>query len=303
MAEWFESDSRWFPTEYGESDVLGTLNHLSAAKILKCASLIRKGKAINLSHEIYNGMPSRQSLHGPFFYLQSQRVYDHRPPFRSPTKNKFGAALCRIEMVDHLGTHLDSLNHISYDNKFYNGIDAYDVSTTYGTTKLGVESIPPVVTRGICVNATGDRKIMDRGEPISVEFVQSYLKEREIEVEYGDVIFFYTGVGRLWTKPAQYNEYFESSPGIGLDLAKWLAKKKVAVTGSDTPATEVSPPELDGTRLPVHQYLITLHGIRLIDNINLNELVDEGISEFMFTMAPLKVKGGTASPVSPVAIF
>lgn len=303
MAEWYETDEKWYPSEYGENDVLGTLNHLDAERILKSASLIRKGRVISLSHEIYNGMPGRQSIHGPFFYLLSQRVYDHRPPLRKPTANRFGAALCRVEMVDHLGTHLDALNHISYDNRFYNGNDAFEISATYGTTKLGIDSTPPVVTRGIMVDATGGREIMDGGEAVSLDYVSSYLEERNIEVEPGDAIFFYTGLGRLWHDPAKYNGYFENSPGIGMELARWLAEKKVSITGSDTPATEVSPPELKDTRLPVHQYLITLHGIRLIDNINLNELASEGVSEFMFTLAPLKIRGATASPVAPLAIF
>jgi kynurenine formamidase len=303
MAEWYESGQKWYPSEYGESDELGSYNNVTPDKVLKAVSLVKKGRILDLSHEIYNGMPGRQSAHGPFFYLLSQRVYDNRPPFRAPTKNKFGASLCRMEMVDHLATHLDSLNHIAFENKFYNGIDAFDVSTTYGTTKLGIDTTPSLVTKGIAVDATGGRNIMGQGEPISLEFVKEYLKERHIEVENGDAIFFYTGVGQLWHDPPKYNDYFENSPGIGIDLAKWLASKKVSVTGSDAPATEVSPPELKNTRLPVHQYLITLHGIRLIDNINLNELVKEGVSQFMFTLSPLKILGATASPVSPMAIF
>ena len=303
MPEWYESKQKWYPTEYGESDVLGTYNHITPEKVLKAATLVKRGKTVDLSHEIFNGMPGRQTAHGPFFYLLSQRAYDNRPPFRAPTKNRFGGSLCRIEMVDHLATHLDSLNHISYENKFYNGTDAFEVSTTYGTTKLGIDTTPSIVTRGIVVNATGGRKIMDQGEPVSLDYVKSYLKDRKIKLESGDAIFFYTGVGQLWHDPVKYNEYFENSPGIGIELAKWLASMRVSVTGSDTPATEVSPPELENTRLPVHQYLITLHGIRLIDNINLNELIKENVSEFMFTLSPLKIRGATASPVSPLAIF
>ncbi len=303
MSEWFETGEKWYPSDYGEADVLGTLNHLGPEKVLKSVSLVKQGRVLNLSHEIYNGMPGRQSAHGPFFYLLSQRAYDSRPPLRPPTRNKFGGALCRIEMVDHLGTHLDSLNHIAYDNRYYNGADAYEISATHGTTKLGIDSTPPVVTRGIMVDATSGREIMDAGEPVSLRAVQDYLTDRNIVVEPGDAIFFHTGVGKLWHEPERYNEYYGKSPGIGMELARWLAEKRVSVTGSDTPATEVTPAEFEGTRLPVHQYLITLHGIRLIDNINLNELAAEEVPEFMFSLAPLRIRGGTASPVSPLAIF
>lgn len=303
MKEWFENDEKWYPSEYGAADELGTLNHLDSETILKAMKIVRKGRVVNLSHEIYNGMPGRQSAHGPFFYLLSQRAYDHRPPFRESTRNRFGGALCRVEMVDHLGTHLDSLNHISYGNRFYNGIDAFEISTTFGTTKLGIDTVPPIVTRGIMVDATDGREIMDKGEPINLELVKSFLRDRNIEIGTGDAIFFYTGVGRLWHDPEKYNSHYDSSPGIGIELAKWLAERKISVTGSDTPSTEVTPPELMGTRLPVHQYLITLHGIRLIDNICLNDLVEEKVNEFLFVLSPLKIRGATASPVSPVAIY
>ncbi len=302
MKEWFENDEKWYPSEYGQDDVLGTLNHINKDKVKSAIGLVKSGRIINLSHEIYNGMPGRQAIHGPFFYLLSQRVYDHRPPFRKPTRNKFGAALSRMEMVDHLGTHIDSLNHISFDNKFYNGNDAYDLSAVFGTTKLGIDETPPIVTRGIMVDSTEGREIMEHDEPVKLKQVQKYLSERDINVQPGDAIFFYTGTGRLWHEPQKYNEYYERSPGIGMELAKWLAEKKVGVTGSDTPSTEVSPPEIEGTRLPVHQYLITKQGIRLIDNINLNELAAEKISEFLFVLSPMRIKGSTASPATPIAI-
>lgn len=303
MSEWFETGEQWYPSEYGEDDVLGTLNEIDANKILRSARLVREGKVIDLSHEIFNGMPGRVSAHGPFFYVLSQRVYDSRPPMRPATRNKFGGALCRMEMVDHLGTHLDALNHIAYDNLYYNGADAHEISTPFGTTKLGIDTAPPVVTRGLMVDATGDRDIMEGGEPIDLTTVKDYLRDRNLEIEHGDAIFFYTGVGRLWHEPENYNRYYETSPGIGMELARWLAENKISVTGTDTPATEVTPSEFTDTRLPVHQYLITLHGIRLIDNINLNGLVESGVNEFMLSLSRLKIRGATASPVSPLAIF
>lgn len=303
MEEWFQKGEKWFPSPYGKDDVLGTMNEIGPENILRAASIVKKGRAIYLSHEMFNGMPGRYESHGPFFYLLSQRVYDIRPPFREASANRFGGALCRVEMVDHLGTHLDSLNHISYDNKFYNGNDAFDLSTTYGTSRLGIDEVPPVVTRGIMVDATEGKGTMKKGEAISLSAVRKYLEDHDLEVKPGDAIFFYTGVGRLWKDVPEYNTYYEKSPGIGMELARWLSERRVSITGSDTPSTEVSPSELPGSRLPVHQYLITRSGIRLIDNINLNGLVDEDISEFMFVTAPLRFKGATASPVSPVAII
>ncbi len=303
MTEWFEKKD-WFPSKWGPNDVLGTLNTLSADKVLGALKLVKKGRVYRLGHLIHNEMPVRVALHGPFAYFTSQRVYDHRPPLREPTVNKFGAGLGRLEMVDHTATHLDSLNHISLDNKFYNGVDAFETTTQKGTLKLGIDTTPPIVTRGIMVDVPSmhGTDTLEKGHAVTIAEVERFLAERKLTAEKGDAVFIYTGVSKLWGEPARYNEYWENSPGIGYELAKWLGKTDVSVAGADTPGSEVAPPELKGTRLPVHQYLVTKCGIRLLDNIKLDELAKDQVYEFLFVCSPLPIKGATASPVAPLAI-
>jgi len=303
MTEWFER-SDWFPSKWGPKDELGTLNTLTPDKVLAALKVVRKGRVYRLGHLIHNEMPVRGAFHGPFSFFTSQRVYDHRPPLREPTANKFGAGLGRLEMSDHLGTHLDSLNHISFDNKFYNGVDAFETTTARGTVKLGIESSPPMVTRGLLVDIPSlhGKQILDKGYAVTPKEVEGFLTKNRLGIGKGDALFVYTGVSKLWSEPAKYNEYWETSPGIGYELAKWLGERDVSVTGADTPASEVGPPELKGTRLPVHQYLVTKCGIRLIDNLKLDELAKDGVYEFLFICSPLPIKGGTASPVAPVAV-
>jgi kynurenine formamidase len=303
LGEWFETTD-WFPSKWGPADDLGTLNAITSAKLLSSLKTVKRGKVYRLAHLIHNEMPTRAALHGPFAFFTSQRVYDHRPPLREPTTNKFGAALCRLEMVDHLGTHLDALNHIALDNKFYNGVDAFQATTPRGTLRLGIESTPGIITRGIMVDAASlnSRDILEKGHSVNPEEVERFLAEKRVVVEPGDALFVHTGVSKLWAEPGRYNEYFEAAPGIGYELAKWLDKHDVSVAGADTPASEVAPPDIKGTRLPVHQYLITKCGIRLIDNLRLDELARDQAYEFLFVCAALPIKGATASPVAPLAI-
>ncbi len=293
----------WKRSKWGEGDELGALNTLVTEKVLSAMKLVRKGRVMQLGHPIFNGMPGRQAFHGPFYYLISQRTYDNRPPFRKPTKNKFGGALGRIEMSDHLGTHLDALNHIAIDNTYYNGFESQKITGNTGTTNLGIDTSPGIVTRGIAIDATGGEAIMPRGKPVSVASVEAFAKKHSIEFEEGDAVFFYTGVSKLFDNPDEYNTYFESSPGIGMELAEWISDKGISVSGSDTPSSEVTPAEEEGVRLPVHQHLITKHGIRLIDNIKLDAIIREGVFEFLFMVSPLRIRGGTASPVVPLAIY
>jgi kynurenine formamidase len=303
--EWFESNDPWYPSKWGPDDEYGSLNALVPEKILRATKLVKEGRVYRLGHLIYHEMPTKTSIHGPFYYIVSQRVYDHRPPIRKQYRNKFGAMLCRLELVDHLGTHIDALNHIAYDNKFYNGVDAYWATTQKGTLKLGIDSTPPIVTRGIMIDVTRivGREILDKGYAITINDAETFLREEGLKIEPGDAILFYTGVSKLWMEPTKYNEFFDHSPGVGYELAKWCAEKDPAVVGADTPATEVVPSELGDVWLPVHQYLITKCGIRIIDNLKLDELAKDKVYEFLFICSPLPIKGGTASPVAPVAVI
>lgn len=294
----------WFKTEWGRDDELGTLNYITPGKTLEAAKLVRQGKTIQLGHPVYNGMPGRYYAHGPFFYLISQRTYDLRPPFREETRNRLGGQIGRVEMTDHLGTHLDALNHISRDGKFYNGNDAYEITGPKGTTKLGIDTTPGIATRGVMVDATkGANNIVEKGKPVTVEQVERFLDANSLEVGKGDAVFFYTGVSKLWDRPDEYNTYYDASPGIGMELARWISDRGVSVTGADVPSSEVVPAETRGERLPVHQHLLTKHGIRLIDNIKLDELSREKVYEFMFVCSPMRIRGGTGSPVNPAAIY
>jgi kynurenine formamidase len=291
--EWFESNDPWYPSKWGPDDEYGSLNALVPEKILRATKLVKEGRVYRLGHLIYHEMPTKTSIHGPFYYVVSQRVYDHRPPIRKQYRNKFGAMLCRLELVDHLGTHIDALNHIAYDNKFYNGVDAYWATTQKGTLKLGIDSTPPIVTRGIMIDVTRivGREILDKGYAITINDAETFLREEGLKIEPGDAILFYTGVSKLWMEPTKYNEFFDHSPGVGYELAKWCAEKDPAVVGADTPATEVVPSELGDVWLPVHQYL------------KLDELAKDKVYEFLFICSPLPIKGGTASPVAPVAVI
>lgn len=299
--EWYEEENPDLSSKFGKNDELGNLNYITSKKILSSFQLIRNGKVYNLSHVIFNGMADRLT-HGPYFFDILLRVYDN--DYYKIYKNKYGASLGRIEMCDHTGTHLDSLNHMAYNNKFFNNIDAYENTANLGSKKLGIEKTIPIITKGIMVDVADIHK-KDKLEPgysITREETENFLNEHNIKIEAGDAVFFYTGLSKEFSNPKAYDKYYDSSPGIGYELAKFLAEKEVSVSGSDTPSSEVTPPESENTRLPVHQYLIAKSGIRLIDNIKLDELSRDKIYEFAFICLPLLIKGATATPVSPVAI-
>ncbi len=94
----------------------------------------------------------------------------------------------------------------------------------------------------------------------------------------------------------------KSCPGIGVKAAEWLAKQDPMLVGSDNWPVEVAPNPDPQISLPVHQILLVVNGIHILENLKLDELVAKRVQEFAFVMQPLKLQGGSGSTVSPVAI-
>jgi kynurenine formamidase len=287
---------------FGPDDQRGNLNFIDGKKVIKALKIPEEGKVYRMSHTIYNGMADRLT-HGPYFFDLLLRPYDNG--FTEKYKNKYGPSLGRIEMCDHTGTHMDALSHMAYNNKFYNNINVNDIITNTGYKKLGIENAGPVITEGIMVDAAAANgtDVLEDGYPISEIEVKKFLKDNNIEINSGDAIFFHTGASKFFSDPKKYDKFYDSSAGISYGLAKYLNNMKVSITGSDTPSSEVVPPENTGTRLPVHQYLIAKAGIHIIDNLSLHRMAKDNVYKFLFICSPIPFKGATASPVSPVAII
>ncbi len=99
--------------------------------------------------------------------------------------------------------------------------------------------------------------------------------------------------------PKTYNL---NPPGIGLEVAAWVIEKKASMVGSDSWPTEVWPNPNPEFQVPVHQELITKNGIFNLENMVFEELVGDGVYEFLFIHTPIRFKGATGSPARPIAV-
>jgi kynurenine formamidase len=174
----------------------------------------------------------------------------------------------------------------------------------YGLKKLGIEHCKPFFTRGVVIDVAGLKgRMLNAGEEITVADVQAALARQNIpESSFtpGDAIFFHTGWSSLWMKDnAKYNS---GEPGIGMDVARWLIAKDVALTGGDTWATEVVPNPNADLAFVVHNELITKHGIFNHENLDFTEVLKDNLYEFVYVFSPLRMKGATGSPGHPIAI-
>jgi kynurenine formamidase len=299
-----KSNKRSLASKWGPSDEIGALNEISRDVILKAGKLIRSGTIIELSHPLEDGIPS-DWFHGNFHYSTFRRHEDSARVF--PSSNKFRAMNMRLELADHTGTHLDSLNHVSIDGHMYNDLYGPELTDNFGSSKLGVEKLRPIFTRGILVDAASmsksrGKRVKRNSNEIRSEQIMSYLEAKKLEIRRGDAVLLATGWEQYWM--VDNKKYLgPPCPGIGMDAARFLADKGVSVIGTDTAGIEVDPAETPGQLGPVHQFLLAERGIILVENLNLEQLRKVQVYEFLFVCLPLKIKGATGSPISPIAVI
>jgi kynurenine formamidase len=173
-----------------------------------------------------------------------------------------------------------------------------DYST--GIQLRGIHTTPPVVRRGILLDVPRalDKRVLPNAFPIGRRELEAAAKKERVSLKSGDVVLVRTGWAQYWKDPVKYVANERGAPGVTLDGAEWLAKHKIAFTGSDTTAYEKTPTH----DLPVHVCLLTRNGIQLMEMLNLEELAKDRVYEFLFVALPLKIIGGTASPIRPIAI-
>lgn len=200
-------------------------------------------------------------------------------------------------------TRLNQLGKDAFGATFDNNLDAGEVFGPNGLKKLGVEHVKPIFTRGIVLDITALRGApMDAGDEVTAADLEAAIERQGIAGPgEGDVVLIHTGWGRHWITD---NDTFNSgAPGIGMEAARWLAERNIAVVGSDTWPVEVVPNPDPNSVFQAHQELITLNGIFIHENLATELLVDAGVSEFAYIFTPLAVKGATGSPGAPLAVY
>ncbi len=205
--------------------------------------------------------------------------------------------------TEHSGTHIDALCHQAENLHLFGGreVDA-SIQTPHGFTELGVETIAPLVTRGVLLDIARYRAVdhIGAGNPISHDELEAVAQKQGVSIGEGDVVLVRTGNGALWQDPAVYLQ----AGGVSGSASQWLASKGVRAVGADNMAwDEVGVVDSDlKVTLPGHLILLVRYGIYIIENLFLEELARDERYEFTFICLPLKLKGATGSPVRPVAI-
>ena len=251
---------------------------------------IEKARVFDLEQLRYAGAPSHPA-HAPGFNYFLHRHHAHGAP-----EARTGASGI-IVTPEHSGTHIDALAHQAENLTLHGGVHVDDgVQTSAGFKKLGIETMAPLVSRGVLLDVAGERRL-DPNYAITPADLE---RAARVEVRKGDVVLIRTGYGALWSN----NEEYLRAAGVSAAGSRWLVEREVSAAGADNMAFDVmgpADPELKVT-LPGHVLLLVRAGIPIIENLNLEELAAAKVYEFLFVCLPLKMRGATGSPVRPVAI-
>src|SRR3954452_21699719 len=222
---------RGWPSPFGAGDQHGMLNHVGDATRRAAMSLVREGRMYDLSHVLDERVPVFPGR----YFRQTLVTTAHHDGGNWITEIVTG--------TQQLGTHLDSLAHLQMGRRGYNGWTVEELAGGAGVRRLGAETIPQIVTRGWLVDVSG----RGPGDVIGLDDV------RGIEPMPGDAVLFHTGWSRHWDDA---ETYLSGEPGPGMELARWLVQRGVALTGCDTWSYGPVPAEDEPFEVPL---LLNVH--------------------------------------------
>jgi kynurenine formamidase len=278
------ADKRWWPSPFGADDQLGMLNHVDEAKRREALALVREGRLYDLGRVLDETVPV---FPGRYFHQTLVTTAHHANMNGGLGENQVNWVIENMSGTSQLGTHLDALSHLQIGDRGYNGWSVAELADSSGVKRLGVETVPQIVTRGWLVDAS------DAGHVIGLDAVA------EIDPSPGDAVLFHTGWGAKWTDP---DAYLAGEPGPGLALAEWLAERGVALTGCDTWSYGPVPAEDPARPFEVPQILNVRHGVFIVENLDTSELAADGVREFALVLTHPKLRGATGAWTSPIAL-
>jgi len=263
------------------------------------ADQLRAARVFDLEQPRFFGMPIHPNHKPGYFYALHRRHRDgYQPERHGPRTGAAGV----LTMMEHTGTHIDALCHQAFGFKMFGDVPVEQAETPAGFTKLGIETVPPLVGRGVLLDVAcwkGQTPLPPRYS-VSAAELQACADAEEVTVRSGDVLLVRTGYATLWHDETAYLQ----AAGVAKSGTLWAAERGVVAVGADNMAWDV-PDERDpetGATLFAHVYLLPQKGIYIIENVNLEELSRDRQYVFAFVGVPMKLQGATGSPFRPLAL-
>ncbi|MFK7864349.1 MAG: cyclase family protein [Pseudohongiellaceae bacterium] len=291
---WMVSLSNW--QRWGANDELGSLNLITPQTRVAAAKLVKTGISVSMAHEV---LTERAPDNG--------NPYEHEMTAVGSSPGPWSGDSIGVSYHGYAHSHLDALCHRFHNGKMYNGYSENEV-TQEGCARLAITGFENgIFGRGILIDMAAFKGVdwLELGAPITDEDLVAWEQETGIEIKSGDVVLVRTGRWARRNSLGPWNLAAESA-GLHASAAQWFKDKDISLIGSDV-ALDVFPSGVSGYTHPVHLLFLVAMGTPIFDNLDLEALAEEAARqnswEFLFTTAPLRIPGGTGSPLNPIATF
>ena len=295
----FDALSNW--GRWGADDERGALNHLTPARVTAATRLVREGISVTLSlplnthHSADNPTPADHHM-----TLLGQAAAGSEPVHFS--KDYIG-----LDYHNDGHTHIDAFCHVAYRGALYNNRPEHAV-TAQGAAVNVIEVLKDgLVGRGVLLDIPRLRRIpwLEPGEHVFREDLEAAEHAQGVTVGEGDILLVRTGHARRLAELGPWNTA-DAKAGLHPTAMGFVAERGVAALGSDG-NNDTAPSDTDGVGFPIHVLALTAMGVHLLDYLQFEDLRGECERavrwEFLFATAPLRIVGGTGSPLNPIAIF
>jgi kynurenine formamidase len=288
------TDDQRCPSKWGAGDQRGSGNHMKPETVLRAARLIRTGEVFELGQVLSQSMP-----------LQATRQFEvhTKRTVMNPESNRRGSneEIVTAE-IGQVGTQFDGFAHQTIGNSMYNCYKVDETATRTGFSKLGIEHVGGLMTRGVLIDVAALKSVemLPDTYEITADDLQLALRRQNLTLQPGDAVIINTGWGRLLGKDNA--RYMRTNPGLSVAGAEWLARQDPMLVGADTAPVNVTPSPDPALSNPTHQIMLVINGIHLLENLKLEELAAARAYEFALVLQPLKIQGATGSTVAPIAV-
>jgi kynurenine formamidase len=295
----FQEVATW--NRAGVRQDLGALRYITPERIAGAAGLVRRGVTVSLGRSV-NTRPG----------VDNPAPADHEMTMLPDGGTETGGE--RFAM-DYIGadyhneghSHVDALCHVAYDGLLYGGVPDTEV-TPEGAAAGAIDLLRDgLVGRGVLLDIPGVRGVpwLEPGEHVLPDDLAAAERAQGVDVAAGDILLVRTGHARRLAELGPWDTA-ASKAGLHPSAARFLADRRVAALGSDG-NSDTAPSSTEGIPFPIHVLAINAMGIHMLDYLQFEELVPwceaAGRWEFLFVASPLRVEGGTGSPVNPIAVL
>lgn len=298
----FGEVSNW--RRWGPDDERGALNFITDDMVRRAASSVSLGLNVSCARKL----PVNPSIENPrpALHMMMQGGDDcvvHGLGMES-TSDFIGVAFHGMAT-----SHIDALCHVFVDGLMYNGFQGTEVKSTGAKVGSIMAAADGIVGRGVFLDIPRSRDYpwLEPGEPIMVADLEAAEAAQGVEVGQGDILLIGTGRDARRTEYGPWHVFQEGLAGLHPECIPWLHRREISVLGCDGVSDVLPGNHPDEWVMPIHQCVIVSMGVHLLDNLQLDRLAaacaEHQKWSFLFTVAPLRIEGGTGSPANPIALL